>query len=296
MKRFTLLSLSLMLLWIPDLNAEVATEAEMELVCRNWLSVIVREKGQWAGVTDPRVVDVQEIIGSNNVVLGRCYSISPAGFIIVPALKELPPIKAYSDKSAYNAEQYGGFPQLIREVLEHRVDLYTKRYGDLEAKQPDQGNVLLGREHRQQWDRYSVSEKLFSPRLSAGEVGSIDDSGPLLTTAWHQRDPYNDFCPPGDLSCTGCPPDGTRMPAFPSLAGCAAVAMAQILNYYEWPPNGYDARDGSDIIWDGDDTCGDNVGGGTLDPDFTDPYDWANMPDSCPGGCTHDLPPFSVPL
>ena len=40
---------------------------------------------------------------------------------------------------------------------------------------------------------------------------------PLLSTAWHQRAPYNDLCP-----------DGT-------LAGCVAIAMSQVMYYHQYP-------------------------------------------------------------
>ena len=44
--------------------------------------------------------------------------------------------------------------------------------------------------------------------------------GPLLHTAWAQTYPYNADCPDG------------------MLAGCVAVAMAQVMNYHQYPPHG----------------------------------------------------------
>ena len=41
-----------------------------------------------------------------------------------------------------------------------------------------------------------------------------------VETNWHQNSPYNDFCPID-------PSSGDR-----GVAGCPAVAMAQILNYH----------------------------------------------------------------
>ena len=43
---------------------------------------------------------------------------------------------------------------------------------------------------------------------------------PMLKTAWHQRSPYNDLCPKG------------------KLAGCVAIAMAQVMNYHQYPLHG----------------------------------------------------------
>ena len=46
---------------------------------------------------------------------------------------------------------------------------------------------------------------------------------PLLTSRWNQGAPYNDACPVD-------PDTGER-----SVTGCVATAMAQVLNYYQWP-------------------------------------------------------------
>ena len=53
--------------------------------------------------------------------------------------------------------------------------------------------------------------------------------GPLLKTAWGQGKSYNQKCPSDSRSIEG----NGRVPA-----GCVAVAMAQIMNYYAWPPKG----------------------------------------------------------
>ncbi len=45
--------------------------------------------------------------------------------------------------------------------------------------------------------------------------------GPYLETSWGQGPPYNNFCPMD-------PTTNQR-----SIAGCPAVAMAQIINYFE---------------------------------------------------------------
>ncbi len=89
-----------------------------------------------------------------------------------------------------------------------------------------------------------------------------------VNTTWHQRYPFNDLCPMGD---------GGRC-----AVGCVATAGAQIMKYREWPVFGqysytYD--------WDGDDSCGPNVGGGELYASFGDGYAWADMPEAC-GSCS----------
>ena len=53
--------------------------------------------------------------------------------------------------------------------------------------------------------------------------------GPLLTTQWDQSSPYNDFCP------TYVDNTGATVHA---VSGCVATAMAQIMNYHQWPAVG----------------------------------------------------------
>ena len=71
--------------------------------------------------------------------------------------------------------------------------------------------------------------------LIAGSTGKVrtapapdnawDDIGPMLTTTWDQDAPYNNLCP-SNGSGGHC------------LTGCAATAMAQIMNYHKWPKQG----------------------------------------------------------
>jgi hypothetical protein len=51
---------------------------------------------------------------------------------------------------------------------------------------------------------------------------------PLLTTRWNQGEPYNNLCPTYGS-------DGNTSRA---VTGCVATAMAQVMNYYEWPAVG----------------------------------------------------------
>ena len=43
---------------------------------------------------------------------------------------------------------------------------------------------------------------------------------PLIQTTWSQTSPYNDQCPDN------------------MLAGCVAIAMAQVMNYHKYPLHG----------------------------------------------------------
>ena len=74
---------------------------------------------------------------------------------------------------------------------------------------------------------------------------------PLVKTKWNQRIPYYNLCP--TINGQSC------------LTGCTATAMAQIMNYHQWPVTG---RGSHSYEWNGQ----------TLSMDFSKvTFDWANM-------------------
>lgn len=64
-------------------QGETPTPEEMETVCRNRLSYMIHEQGNWAGAGNPGIHRVQDVV-VDGVVLVRCYSISPRGHVVVP--------------------------------------------------------------------------------------------------------------------------------------------------------------------------------------------------------------------
>ncbi len=88
-------------------------------------------------------------------------------------------------------------------------------------------------------------------------------AGPLLTSTWHQREPYNLQCP--RVQDEDCP------------VGCTALAMAQIMRYWQWPETGEESHC---YHW--------SFGDKELCADFgSTTYDWGNMPDEA----SQDSPP-----
>jgi hypothetical protein len=239
----------------PVVRGELATEAEMLQVCQNWLAQAVSEEGAWAGSDSPEIVATHEI-RSGDRVLARSYDIAPRGYVVVPVLKELPMVMAYSDESDLNERQQGGMLSLLEEVLSHRLKLFADSYGDLNRSQPATGEVVFDRQQRLTWDMFSQPSQEFAARLKSAGYPALEEAGPLLTTDWNQWTPYNDHCPVGN---------GGRCPV-----GCTITATAQIMNYWEWPPRGIGSHS---YHWNGD---GDS--GGDLSADFSDAYDWYHMP------------------
>ena len=78
--------------------------------------------------------------------------------------------------------------------------------------------------------------------------------GPLIQTSWNQAPYYNTLCPVDSL--------GNR-----TMAGCVAVAGAQIMKYWNFPTTGYGLHSYNHYDY------------GTLSADFgATTYDWNNMP------------------
>lgn len=276
-----LVAIALLALATAPALAELASETEMRRVCENFLGYTVHQQGHWAGSAHPSITDVQELhvrgADGDGTLLARNYSISPRGHIMVPVLKELPPIKVYSEQYDIDVDQDEGFPAMLREILGDRARRFVKAYGSLDAVQPDaptdatsaDGPVLFGPSHRALWDRFLAEPQQFQAALARGEFAPREQVGPLLTTIWHQFEPYFDYCPMGD---------GGRC-----VVGCVATATAQTMRYWAWPPVGVG---GSCHDWNGDQSCGGHTPGEELCADYSDPYDWENMPDGCYGGCT----------
>ncbi|MEZ5359331.1 MAG: C10 family peptidase [Candidatus Zixiibacteriota bacterium] len=249
---------SLIFIASTPLRAELASDQEMQQVAENWLTYIVAETGGWAGELRPEISYTEDLL-VNDTLLGRYYIISSGGYILVPALRELPPIKAYTDES--NIEDIyatDGFMAMLREVLKARMDVYIETFGSLEASQPA-GSPLYGIENSEAWDRFAVSAKQFADSYVKTLNTTLDGLGPLTTTSWHQGSPYNTLCPMGD---------GGRC-----VVGCVATAAAQIIYYHQWPPAG----EGSHTYhWNGDNSCDGSTSGANLSADFSDEYTYDN--------------------
>lgn len=261
----TVLMLTLLFAAAPA-DARQASGEEMELACLNWLTDIRSQTDDWSDAADVEIAGIASII-ENDTLLGYCYSISPAGYVVVPVLKELPPIKVYSDNSDFDVNATDGFSAMVREVLMSRLRNYVNRYGSLDFDESTEPEPMFDRKNSQAWERYAVSEKDFAQSLAL--ASPLAQVGPLMTTTWDQGAPYNNLCPYGD---------GGR-----TVVGCVATATAQILAYWGYPDYGIGSHS---YYWSGDNSCGGSSPGDMLSADYSDEYDWANIPDDCHFGCT----------
>jgi hypothetical protein len=140
------------------------------------------------------------------------FELSPKGYLVVTADFKLPPVIAYSFTNDFGIDhkdncllellkadvknRLNNSNLISREILNER----SKIWGDILAVDPGTNETQIF----EQW-----------PPEGATSTGG------WLETNWTQNVPYNNFCPMDPVT-------NQR-----SIAGCPAVAMAQIINYYK---------------------------------------------------------------
>lgn len=133
------------------------------------------------------------------------FSNKGKGFVIVSADDRMRPILGYSGENAFNSEDIN--PELNTfftnyiSTVEYVVDNNLERTSHAKSD----------------WDCVRNTGKLSYNRTD-------NSAGPLVTTTWNQSDLYNSMCPEDPAGFGGH-----------VKSGCVANAMAQIMNYWEWP-------------------------------------------------------------
>ncbi len=134
--------------------------------------------------------------------------LDPQGYIVVSSDTDITPIIAYSYRSNFVMEDSAlNIPlHLLTWDMQNRLDAIIRI------------SKGIKRYNNEMWNSYLDEEPSFLKK-----VGELATYGPWLDTQWGQSGIYNDSCPldPG----TG----------FRCVSGCVATAMAQIVNYWEYP-------------------------------------------------------------
>ena len=159
------------------------------------------------------------------------------GFVIVSADDCETPIIGYSHEGRFDPDNV---PVQMQEYL---LDFAERiQYGI-------ENHITADETTARQWELAKITGRLNEHKAAKAVV-------PLLTEQWHQGYLYNSLCP----AMTG--------PCDRAEAGCVAVAMGQIIQYWKYPSSGW----GSHSY---------NNAGVTLSADFGNTtYDWGHMPDS----------------
>ena len=166
------------------------------------------------------------------------FAMQPKGFVIVAADERVNPILGYSYDNDFVVENMpeqvrgwlGGYEKQIKTVIDR----------DMEP----------AAETTTKWSRLKSGQPMSNTRNG-------NSVGPLLTTQWDQGQYYNNLCP---ADANG--------PAGHVYTGCVATAMAQIINYHQYPQHGR----GTHSYESNYDTLTVNYGSAN--------YDYTNMPDA----------------
>lgn len=171
-----------------------------------------------------------------DVMATRSYSnfyifSSENSFVIVAADDRVKPIIGYSDSN----------PFVLNENMTN-VNYWLGKVNN-EIQYVVDNDIKATEEIENEWKTLLAGNSL-APKSRA----TVE---PLLTTKWNQGAPFNNMCPGG------------------SVTGCVATAMAQIMNYWEWPKTGIGSFSYKENDY------------GELTVDFSSAtYDWANMKDT----------------
>ncbi len=147
--------------------------------------------------------------------LGYVFNLQPGGFIVLPADDRLKPVLAYSEVTIFDTT---GIPENI--LLDYLIVDLTQRFRALQQNAIAQ---TYADSARQMWKH--LLEGNLSPAAPQPQPEYNVEIGPLIETHWTQgiQGGYNvfNYYTPNHYSC-----------------GCVALAMAQLLKYYDWPPVG----------------------------------------------------------
>ena len=157
-----------------------------------------------------------ESYGSNeNIILFYVFDLQPQGYIVVSADSNLPPVIAYSFTDNFQSDVSKN--NILLQMLKADIELRLENV----EKLPE--NIIKNRNAL--WSEFlnEETEVLVNVDFQQWPPEGTTPTEGWIETKWHQNSPYNDFCPM----------DGDKR----SIAGCPAVAMAQILNYHKTTNN-----------------------------------------------------------
>lgn len=163
------------------------------------------------------------------------------GFVIVSTNSNSYPILAYAFEGTYSHEnQSPGFNSLI----EHYK---------MEIQYLIKNKIKSNKYIDSLWNIYLSDTFLNTLNINK----EIRGGSPLITSEWGQGCYFNEDCP---VDSSG--------PCGHALVGCTAVAMAQIMNFHDFPSNGTGSNSYN------------NVNYGNISVDFSNSfYNWVNIPD-----------------
>ncbi len=170
------------------------------------------------------------------------------GWVIVAANDVITPILAYSETGHFRTDN---MPVNVRK--------WMGKYNNFINKLEQEG-VESDEETQAQWKKL---------RKGANAEKATVIVGPLIKTTWDQDTPYWNLCPGSGNS--------------KAYTGCVATAMAQVMNYWQWPVKGTGSHSYQPMDPNSN-TGAKSKRYGVQSANFGETtYDWANMKNSYTG-------------
>jgi len=201
------------------LMAAEMTEQDVHRAVQTWVRSVTADARPHASVIEmePHQVDGQTV--------AYIAHLSGGGFCLCGADDLVLPVYYYCPRGTYNPDN-SNYHQVLREIVQ-RLEYLRQPAAKGSPLSPSDRQLLQDR--RELWTDLSAGRP---PRLlrRSKSTGKTDPDSMLIdfTPRWDQDSPYNDQCPDLNLGA-----ERTRV-------GAAALAMAQIMYYWQWPPHGKD--------------------------------------------------------
>lgn len=146
------------------------------------------------------------------------------GFVIVSADDCTTPILGYSDENPFS---FNDMPENIKSWLqgyEEEIEYYRSH------------NIAGNSPNSAAWKELTNATTSTPKGLS--KSGNGQTVGPLISTRWNQSPYYNKYCPWHIARQNSSLTDESTPTQLHTVTGCVATATAQVMKYWNWPPNG----------------------------------------------------------
>ncbi|MCB2210696.1 C10 family peptidase [bacterium] len=234
-------------------------QQQATLVAENFIA-FKASVNAWDGAATA-TIDLKRTLVENDEVIGYYFEVAPDGYLLVPAFRELPPVKAYAEQGRISFDHPESFGALLQGVLAGKAETLA-RFSTLDDMAADGIDIAEIAHNADLWDVFTTPDtQTFLTELTLNQLDDYTPGTAMLTSAWHQSEPYSNYCPV--INNENC------------LVGCVATATAQVMNFWDWPPYGEGEHS---YNWN-------NI---TLYADYSDEYDWANVLDNYNGTHTSE--------
>ena len=241
------------------LQAATVTTDNLLIATQRWISTNAIFQSE---LPDAKPLTITRLTNAGGTELPLWHvKLSPSGYLIMSSDDTLPPVVAFDTKASYSQLS----PTPLPLMLDKQGSIFQEALNEPQTR----GNTIT-QDNQLRWKR------LLSPTRVNSITPSTIITPPMLTTEWNQNPaPYNFLSPSVDTYENR------------ATAGCVPVAIAQILNYHEWPPVG----NGSKTYMD---STGDLKA--RMKADFSVPYDWSGMQNNYAGRDKDTILDSDIPL